>query len=106
MTSVQGREHSYWERPSVAPSIALSDFSPPPKSGDKLFEQPVGPSETKSSIAIAIVAATNIPKYPNNDLQRIFKAVLEAQALTPTSALAFVISETPWDKLKTRSLDV
>ena len=43
MTLVQGRGHFRWERPFVAPSVALYDSFPPPKSGDKLFEGLTGP---------------------------------------------------------------
>ena len=89
MTSVQGRGHSRRERFSVAPSIALSvvplDSSPPPKLGDKLSNQPVGPSRAKPLIANAL-AATSVPKYFEDDLQKIFKAVLEARALVPAPA--------------------
>ena len=46
-----------------------------------------------------LTAATNIPKYSENDLQQIFKTVLEVQApaLTPTPALAPVTSKKPRD---------
>ena len=93
MISVQGcrrprREHpsvALSIAPSVAPSFAPSDFSP--SSESKIFEQPDGPLEPKSP------ADTSIPKYSKDDLQRIFKAVLEAWAPAPTPAPAFVVSE-------------
>ena len=106
MTLVQGPGHLCRERLSVAPSIALLDFSSPSKSGDKLFDQPTGPSGTKFPVADTPVATTNVPKYSEDDLQRIFKAVLEAQALTSAPALALIISKVPQEKLKARSLDV
>ena len=58
----------------------------------------------------APVTAINIPKYFEDDLQKIFKAVLEAQAPTstpdPTLTPALVVFEAPQEKLKTRFLDV
>ena len=71
MTSVQGRSCSRQKRPFVAPSIAPFDFSPPPKS--EFLKQPVGPLGLKSS-----AIATDVPKYSEDDLQRILKVVLEA----------------------------
>ena len=70
-----------------------------------MFDQPAWPSETKSH-ANALAAATNIPKYSENDLQRILKAVLEAQAPTPTPTPALVVFEVSQEKLKARSPDV
>ena len=115
MTSLRGCGRPRWEHPSVAPSVALfiapPDSSPPPKSGDKLSDQPARPSEAKP-LANAPAAATNIFKYSEDDLQRIFKAVLEAQALilvfasAPASVLALVVSKMPRKKLKTCSPDV
>ena len=122
MALVRGRGHLYRERPSVAPSVASSvaplNFFLPLELGNKLFNQPAGPSEMKPLIADALIAATNIFKYSENDLQRIFKAVLEAQtpvsnpALAPSSApapslaLAPVVFEVPREKLKAHFPDM
>ena len=81
---------------SIAPSVAPLDFFPPPKS--EISEQPDQPPRPKSD--------TSVLKYSKNDLQKIFKAVLEAQAPASTPALASVVSEVPREKLKARSLDV
>ena len=74
MTLVRGRGRPCRERPFVAPSaapfIAPSDFSPPPEAGDKLSNQPAGPSGAKP-LTNAIAAAINIAKYSEDDLQRI-----------------------------------
>ena len=128
MILVQGRGRPRQERLSVSPFVALSvapsDFFSPPKSSDKLSDQPAKTSGTKSPVANALVAATHISKYSKDDLQRIFKAVLEAQApasalaptpaLAPASALApapalapaSIVSELPREKLKARSPDI
>ena len=137
MTLVRGRRRFRWEHPSVVPSIApsivpsvtLPNFSPPPKSGDILFDQLAWPSGTKT-LANALAAATSVPKYSKDDLQQIFKAVLEAQAPAPTpvptptpvpapvsaptpvpipapaSAPALVVSGVSREKLKARSPDI
>ena len=82
MTLVRGHKRSHQEYLSVASFVALSvappNFSPSPESGDKLSDQPAGPLETKPSVADAPVAATNVSKYSEDDLQRILKVVLEA----------------------------
>ena len=114
MTSVRGRGRPRRERPSVAPSVAPSiaspDSSPPPESGDELSDQPAGPSGAKPH-ANSPPAATSVPKYSENDLQRILKAVLEARAPAPVPAPAPapvpapVVSEVPREKLKARFLD-
>ena len=108
MTSIRGRGRLHRKRPTVALPVALPDCFLPSKSGDKLFDQPAGPSGTKPLIVNAPATATNVSKYSENDLQRILKAVLEAQTPAPTPALApaLIISEAPWEKLKARSLDV
>ena len=116
MTLVRGRRRFYRERPSatpfVAPSVAPLDSSQPPKSGDKLFNQPAGPSRTKPPVTDALIVTTNVPKYSEDNLQRIFKAVLEAQAPVsapapaPTPALILIISKALQEKLKARSPDV
>ena len=119
MTSVQGRGRPCRERSSAAPSVAPPDSFPPPESGNKLSDQPAGLS-TKPPVANAPAAANSIPKYSENDLQRIFKTVLEARvpastpvlapAPVPTPApaptLAPIIAEAPREKLKTRSPDL
>ena len=82
MTLIQGRRRLYYERPfvalSITPSVAPPYSFPLSESGDKLFDQLVGPSETKPPVAKALAAAINIVKYSKDDLQKIFKAVLEA----------------------------
>ena len=89
MTSVRGRRRLRRERLSVAPSIAPSivppDSFPPLESDDKLDDQPTGFLEPKPPVNNA-PAATSILKYSEDDLQRIFKAVLEAKALVPAPA--------------------
>ena len=115
MTSVQGRGCLHRERPSVAPfvapSITLFDSSPPLESVDKLSNQPVGPTGIKP-LANFPLAAIGVPKYSEDDLQRIFKAVLDAQAPIPIPApapapiLASIVSKVPWKKLKACSPDV
>ena len=109
MTPVWGRERLRWERFSVTPSVALSvallDSFLSFKSGDKLSNQPVGPLKTKLPVTNA-VAATSILKYSEHDLQRIFKAVLEAQALAPIPTPAFVVFKAPQEKLKANFPDI
>ena len=73
--------------PSVTPSVAPPNSSPPPKS--EIFEQPDKPPGPKSP------ADTSVPKYFKDDLQQIFKVVLEAWVSTPASALAPVVSKVP-----------
>ena len=80
--------------PSVAPSVTPSGFSLPPKS--EVSKQPDRTSGPKSP------AATSVPKYSKDNLQRILKAVLEAQAPAPAPA----ISETLREKLKAHSPDI
>ena len=105
MTLVQGRRRPCCKRSPAAPSIAHLDSSPPPKLGDKLSDQPAGPSGTKPPITNA-PAAINVSKYSENDLQRIFKAIPEAQAPVLALGLALIVTETLWKKLKACSLDV
>ena len=82
MTSVRGRGRPCREYPSVTPSVAPSiaplDSSLPLESDKELSDQPAKPSGTKPPVADAPVAITNVHKYSENDLQRIFKTVLEA----------------------------
>ena len=95
MTSVRGCGRPRRERSSVV----SSDSSPPPESGDKLFDEPARPQGANLPIAVVPTAAPPVPKYTEEDLQRILKTVLEARA--PTT------SEEPWDKpLKAHSPDV
>ena len=117
MTSVRGRGCSRPEHSSAAPSVALPDSSPPPESGDELSDQPARPL-TKPPIANAPAAANNIPKYSEDDLQWIFKTVLEVRVPAPTPVLAPapipapapapapIVAEAPREKLKARSPDV
>ena len=65
MTSVRGRDAP---AESVAPFIAHLDSSPPPRLGDKLSDQPAEPLKTKTPVADAPVANTNVPKYSEDDL--------------------------------------
>ena len=115
MTSVWGRGRPRRKHSSAAPSVAPPDSSPTLKLGDKLSEQSAGPLGTKPPVANAF-AATSIPKYSKDDLQQIFKTVLEAWASAPTPAPALVlasapapapiVAEVPWEKLKAYSPDV
>ena len=124
MILVQGRGRPRRERPSVAPSVTPSvascvapsvapsiissvvspDSSPAHES--EIFKQPEGPPEPK------FPAANSVPKYSEDDLQQILKAVLEARVPVPVLApapalvLAPVVSEVPREKLKACSLDV
>ena len=77
MTSVQGRRRLHRKRSSAAPSIAPLDSSSPPKSDDELSDQLAGSLGTKPPIANTS-AATSVLKYSEDDLQRIFKTILEA----------------------------
>ena len=87
--------------PFVAFSVAFPDFFLPLKS--EISKQPNKPPSPKFPIAV-----TSIPKYSKDNLQRIFKVVLEAQALAPnpTPTLALVVSEMLREKLKACSLDI
>ena len=121
MTSVRGRGRPRRERSSATPSVAPPDSSPPPESGDELSDQPAGPL-TKPLVANAPAAANSIPKYSEDDLQRILRTVLEAQVFVPAPILAPapvpapvsapapapapIVAEAPRKKLKARSPDV
>ena len=113
MTLVQDRGRPRRERPSVtpfvalfiAPSVAFPEFSSPLESDDELFNQPAGLSGAKPLVN-APPTALSVPKYSEDDLQRILKTVLEARAPAPTPAPAFIVSEVPQEKLKARSPDV
>ena len=96
------------ERPfvasSVAPSVALSDSSLLPEL--EIAKQPeklLGPKPP---------ANTSIPKYSEDDLQKILNIVLEARApipapdLVPALVPAPVVSKVLREKLKAHSLDV
>ena len=102
MISVRGRGRPRRKHPSVTPSVAPHDFSPPPKS--EFSKQPAGPSGAK--LPVAIVPTTDVPKYSEDDLQRILKTVLEARTPTPAPAPAPIVSKLPQDKLKARFPDV
>ena len=110
MTSVQGRKRLCQEHFSVAPSITLFNFSPTFELSDRLSDQPAELSRTKLPVAVALVTAINDSKYFEDDLQKICKAVLKAQApvftSVPTPTQTPVISEIPWEKLKARSSDI
>ena len=113
MTSVRGRGRLYRKHysvaPFVAPSITPPDSFPPPESGDELSDQPARSSRVKSHVAKASTT-TSVLKYSEDDLQRILKAVLEAEAPIPISipapTPALIVAETPWEKRKVRSPDV
>ena len=107
MTSIRGCRRFRQKHLSAASSVAPLDFSLSPESGDKLSNQPAGPLGEKF-IVNAPAAATSVPKYSKDDLQQIFKAVLEAQAPVPVPAPAPapVVSKVPWKKLKARSPNV
>ena len=64
--------------PFVTPSIALLDSFSPLELVDKLPEQSARPLGAKLPVAVAPITAIDISKYSKNDLQRIFKAILEA----------------------------
>ena len=100
MTSVRGRRHSRWESSSVASSVTFFNSFLSLKLDDKLSKQPTGLSKIKLLVTIALVAAINIPKYSEDDLQRIFMTVLEARALALTLVLALAVSKVLRDKLK------
>ena len=121
MTSVRGRRRPRRKRSSATLSVAPLDFFPLSELAVELSDQPARPSGAKPPVANAL-AATSVPKYSKDDLQRILKAVLKARAPvslpapvpapTPVRALAFILAptpivvKTPWEKLKARSLDV
>ena len=113
MTSVQGHKRSCWERPSVAPFvapfIAFPDSFPSSKSDDKLSNQLARLLETKPLVN-AFAAAINVPKYSEDDMQWIFKTVLEAwapiPAPVPAPISAPVVSKVPREKLKACSPDI
>ena len=88
MTLIQGRGCPRRERLSVAPFITLLGSFSPPKS--ESFKQTNRPLRLKSP-----AAATSVLKSSEDDLQRIFKAVLEAQTPAFASALAPVVSKKP-----------
>ena len=102
MISTQGRGRLRWERlsisPFIAPSIAPLDSSLPPKS--EISKLPDGLLRPK------FPAATSVPNYFQDDLQRILKAVLEARAPALAPTLALVNFEVPQEKVKAHSPDV
>ena len=64
-----------------------------------MSDQLAGPPGAQFFVVVVSAAALPVPKYTKEDLQHIFKTVLEAQAPT--------ISEEPWNKLlKACFLDV
>ena len=99
MISIQSCSCPRRKRLSVASSVAFPSSSSPSKS--ESFKQSNRALGLKSP-----AAATNVPKYSKNDLQRIFKAVLEARTLALTFAPAPIISKVPRKKLKAFSPDV
>ena len=98
MTSVQSHSRLCRKHLFIVPP----DSSPSPKS--KFSEQPARPQELKS-----LTATIDVFKYSEDNLQQIFKTVLEVHALAPALAPAptLAASEEPRDKLlKARSPDV
>ena len=116
MTSIRGYRRPHWKRlsvtPSVTPSVAPPDSFPPLKLGDKLSDQPVRPLGRKPTVANIFATTISVPKNSEDDLQQIFKAVLEAQAPIPVpaptsdSAPAPVVSKVSREKLKACSPDI
>ena len=102
MISIQGCRRPHRECssgvPSVASFVAPLDSFPPSKS--EISKQPNKPLGPKSP------ADTSVPKYSEDHLQRIFKAVLEAWAPASTPTPAPVVFEVPREKLKARSPNV
>ena len=64
MTSIRGYAHLYKKRLF----ITLPDFFLPPKSGDELFDQPVGPLGENFPITVISTATFFVPKYTKEDL--------------------------------------
>ena len=97
MTSVWDHSHFRWKHPSIAP---LNSPLPPPKSREKLSNQPTGPLGAKLLVSVVPTASLVVRKYIKEDLlQQIFKTVLEAQT--------FIIFKNLWNKpLKAHSPDV
>ena len=77
MTSVQDRGCPHWERPSVAPSVASPSSFLSSVLDDNISDQLTGPHGANLPIDIVPAAAPPVPKYTKEDLQRIFKTVLE-----------------------------
>ena len=94
MTLVQGHSCPHWERLFVTSSDSSSS------SKSEFFKEPARSFGSKSP-----TAATDIPRYFKDNLQQIFKTVLETQ--TPAPAPALTISKEPLDKLlKTHFQDI
>lgn len=74
MTLVQGRSRSCREYLF----IALPNSSSTPKLEDELSDQPIRPPKANLLIAFVPAAALSVPKYMDEDLQRILKTILEA----------------------------
>ena len=75
MTSVQGRNCLHRE----CPSVVLSNFFLLLELDDKLSDQPTRPLEPHFPITIVFVAAPSVSKYTKENLQQIFKTILEVQ---------------------------
>ena len=99
MSPIRDHRHPCWERLSVglsiAPFVAPSDSFLSPKLGNKLSDQPIELLQTKPPIANTSAAATSIPQYSKDNLQRILKAVLEAQVPAPTPVPASTLTLAP-----------
>ena len=87
MTLVQGHNRLY----KKCPFVTLSNYFQSFELGDKFSDQCPRCLDTNHPIAIGLAAAFSILKYTKEDLQQIFKIVLETQAL--------IISGEPRDKL-------
>lgn len=74
ITSVQDCSYSYKKHPF----IAFFDTFLSLNLDDKLFDQPAELLGINLLIAVVLFAAFLVPKYIKEDLQQIFKTVLEA----------------------------
>ena len=90
MILVQSRGRLCREHLFVAPPSPVALFSSSPPSESEFSEQFDRPPGLKSP-----TAATNVPKYFKDDLERIFKAILKASAFAPTPALAHAPAPAP-----------
>ena len=73
MTSIQGRRGLYRERLS----LAFFDSFPLPELDNNLYDQFVRSLKVKFLIAVIPATTPSVPKYTEEDLQRILKTILE-----------------------------
>lgn len=76
MTSIQGRRGLYRERLS----LAFFDSFPLPELDNNLYDQFVRSLKVKFLIAVIPATTPSVPKYTEEDLQRILKTILEVWA--------------------------